>query len=221
MVARELFHVETPDVYGKVRDALGQRRVSGIGAPGAQDLVPAARIVVPVDQVSAMRLALAVGDTELAEYEEHVRARREPAARESELARHPFVVGVEKGDEIARRLADAAIARSARPAVLGAHVADAIAVGREHLLGAIARSVVHDDHLVARFALGEGGLDRTADQMRPVVGRNDGRDGESHADPRDSEHGSRRRLFRAPSGSPIKLLILTHASRPAPQGAPR
>ena len=122
--------------------------------------------------------ALDVPHGEVGEREQDVWTASHEGALEHELVGHPLVVGVEERDQWVSRLTHSAVASRSRSPVGCAHVADPVAVRRERRLGPIGGSVVHDDHLVAGRARGEGGDDRAADEPRTVVRRDDDADSE-------------------------------------------
>ncbi len=110
------------------------------------------------------------------------------------------VIGVEDGDELARRGSGSQIARRRRPAVLLAQQLQSACVRAQRSLDVVGRAVVADDHLQRRDRLAERRVDRFPDRLGGVVGGDHDREGGgpvgSHrADglgSEDGSHGARR-----------------------------
>src|SRR5947207_615101 len=80
---------------------------------------------------------------------------REVGLVDAEAVGDGDVVGVVEGDPLSARLLQAAIAGSGEPAVIDAHDADAVSVGRQDARCGVGRAVVDDDDLDSVPVLGE------------------------------------------------------------------
>jgi hypothetical protein len=94
-----------------------------------------------------------------------------------ELVGEPAVVRVEEGQVRAPRLANRSVAGGRAPGVLLADDPDPAGVAVEDRRCVVGRAVVDDEDLdLARVALREDALERARQELRPVVGRDRGRD---------------------------------------------
>src|ERR1700730_11396603 len=83
----------------------------------------------------------------------------------------PVVVRVEKGDEVGVASRDAEVARRRNAAVCFRDVGHGRAIAGYDGGSVISRPVVDDDDLVGGALLAENAFDRTAEQVRTIVGR--------------------------------------------------
>ena len=142
----------------------------------AQHLGPGALVATPRRDALVLPLARPVDAAEVTEQVEDVGELLHDGALPGELARRPFVVGVEKGDQVAGRGSHTRVARRPGAEVRRAQVAQRRVEVAHDGLGVVARAVVDDDDLVAGPALGERRAQRALEQARAVVRRYDRRD---------------------------------------------
>src|SRR5258708_878153 len=89
-----------------------------------------------------------------------------------EKLRRPDVVGVEKGEVLARRIARAVVARCCRPAVCLLDQTHAVAVFSDDGESAVSRAVVNANYFEILKGLRDDAIDGAGDSRRRIVGRN-------------------------------------------------
>ena len=102
-----------------------------------EDLVPAARVVVPFQEIAAPLSSVGLAHGEIAEAEEHVGPGLEQGTLQGELVRHPFVVRIEKRNQFAPRRPNAEVAGRSGALVPALEYPDAVAEGRQGSRGAV------------------------------------------------------------------------------------
>ena len=134
-----------------------------------------------------------------------------------EVARQEHVVGVAEGDQLALRLAEAAVAGGRDSCVLLAHDANRVGERRGNRVRAVARAVVHHHHLEVAVRLPERGGDRRAHRGLRVEGRDDDRD--PHA--ASLSYSSRKRATSSRSEPAPSTCFPAAARRAASSGSSR
>ena len=107
----------------------------------------------------------------------HIQRRGRPTGRR----RQQHIVGVEQDHDVAAASRDPGTRRCCLPAVRSEQRGHLPAEGAQHLVRFVARAVVDHDHLDGRIVLGEGAVQRLAQEAPVVVV------GDDHADERGSD----------------------------------